>query len=166
MLADAGDVQRLVGDVRIASTTTNIPHPYPDGAAEAWIESHAPGYRARQRVAFAVVLADISELIGTVSLIDISLEHSRAELAYWIAVDHWGNGYCTEGVGRLIRFAHEHLSISRFVARCLARNPASARVLEKAGLSREGFLPKHAVKNGQFEDLLLYGLNLPDRVQR
>src|SRR5262249_41296921 len=36
-LADAPDVQRLCSDRAIAEGTLNIPHPYPDGAAEAWI---------------------------------------------------------------------------------------------------------------------------------
>ena len=36
-LDDAPELQRLIGDRDIASTTLNIPHPYEDGMAEEWI---------------------------------------------------------------------------------------------------------------------------------
>lgn len=63
----------------------------------------------------------------------------------------------------MIAYAREQLGITRIVARCLARNPASARVMEKAGLRREGMLVRHELKNGLFEDVLLYGLAFPER---
>jgi len=102
-------------------------------------------------------------LAGTVSLLEISEKHSRAELGYWIAFEHWGKGICTEAGCRLNAFANEYLGVTRIVARCMARNPASARVMEKSGLKREGYLHKHTLKNGRYEDMLLYGLVLPGR---
>ncbi|XAH25023.1 GNAT family N-acetyltransferase [Xylophilus sp. GW821-FHT01B05] len=163
VLADAPEVQRLAGDFRVADTTANIPHPYPDGAAQSWIASHAADYQSRTRVSFAVVLAADAQLLGTVGLHDISAEHARAELGYWIAVDHWAQGYGTEATQCLMRYAQQELAITRIVARCLARNPASARVMEKAGLQREGLLRRHLLKRGQYEDMLLYGCNLAGR---
>lgn len=161
--ADAADVQRLAGDRRIADTTANIPHPYPDGAAERWIAGLAPAFEEGSRVAFAVTLRGTGELAGTIDLHAVSREHAQAELGYWIAVGHWGKGYGTEATCRLIAYAREQLGITRIVARCLARNPASARVMEKAGLRREGMLVRHELKNGLFEDVLLYGLAFPER---
>jgi RimJ/RimL family protein N-acetyltransferase len=163
VLADAPEVQRLAGDFRVADTTANIPHPYPDGAAQSWIASHAADYQSRTRVSFAVVRAADAQLLGTVGLHDISTEHARAELGYWIAVDHWAQGYGTEAVQCLMRYAQDGLAVTRIVARCLARNPASARVMEKAGLQREGLLRRHNLKRGQYEDMLLYGCNLAGR---
>ena len=158
---DAPAVQRLAGDRRIADAATTIPHPYPDGAAEAWIASHLPSFIAGTEITYAVTQREGALLVGTVSLLDISTKHARAELGYWTGVEFWGSGYCTEAVCRLIPFAYEHLGTTRVVARCLARNPASARVMEKAGLRKEGYLAKHVVKNGTYEDVLLYGLVLP-----
>lgn len=162
-LDDAADVQRLAGDIRIADTTLTIPHPYPDRAAENWISGHARSYENGSEIAYAITLISTGELIGTVSLIDVQHKHARAELGYWIGVPYWANGYCTEAVGRLIKFAIEQMGMTRIVARCLARNPASARVMEKAGLVLEGCQRTHVFKNGVYEDILLYGLVLPSR---
>ncbi|HSI60720.1 MAG TPA: GNAT family N-acetyltransferase [Ideonella sp.] len=161
--ADAKEVQRLAGDARVAATTTTIPHPYPDDAAEAWIATHEGLYQARTELVFAVTLRASGTLVGAASLLDVSEAHARAELGYWIAVEHWSSGYGTEAAGRLIQFAHEALAITRVVARCMARNKASAAVMEKCGLQREGHLVRHVLKNGQYEDILLYGLVLPGR---
>jgi hypothetical protein len=40
VLSDANDVQRLAGDFAVADTTLNIPHPYPEGAAEEFFSTH------------------------------------------------------------------------------------------------------------------------------
>ena len=161
--ADAQEVQRLAGDARVAATTTTIPHPYPDGAAEAWIATHEGLYRARAEAVFAVTLSSSGALVGAAGLLDLSEAHARAELGYWTAVEHWSSGYGTEAAGRLVQFAHETLAITRIVARCMARNTASAMVMEKCGLQREGHLIKHVLKNGQYEDILLSGRVLPGR---
>ena len=161
--SDAPVVQKLAGDQRIANDVTTIPHPYPDGAAEAWIATHQPSFIAGGDITYAVTLRENGSLVGSIRLLNIDTKHACAELGYWTGVEFWGLGYCTEAVRRLILFANEHLGTTRIVARCFARNLASARVMEKAGLRKEGNLVKHFLKNGTYEDVLLYGLVLPGR---
>lgn len=161
--ADAPAVQRLAGDARVALPTAAVPHPYPDGAAEAWIATHAAAFAARQEVSFAICLRQTDELIGAISLMQMHAGDARAEVGYWIGVDHWGRGYCSEALVGLIGYAHQGLGLTRIVARCAASNPGSARVMEKAGLVREGLLRQHTRKQGRFEDMLLYGMVLPGR---
>jgi RimJ/RimL family protein N-acetyltransferase len=155
--ADAPEVQRLAGDARIADTTATIPHPYPKGAAEAWIATHVDGFLNRTRITFALTLLN-GPLIGAVSLLEVSTKHARAELGLWVGVEQWGNGYCTEAVSRLIQYAFQELAITRIQARCFARNAASARVMVKAGLVKEGNIVKQTLKNGVYEDMLIFGL--------
>lgn len=163
-VADAPSVHVLAGNRRIADTTTNIPHPYPEGAAESWIASHGNAFAERHALTLAVTGRDSGVLLGAVSLIDIQLRHQRAEVGYWIGVDFWGQGLCTEATAALMTFASADLAITRFVGRCYARNPASARVMEKCGMTHEGTLRQHELKWGRFEDVLLYGRVLPRRI--
>lgn len=79
--ADAPVVQRLAGAREIASTTLNIPQPYEDGAAEAWIDTHPARLADGTAVTFAIVLRESDELIGATSLM-IDPAHRRAELGF------------------------------------------------------------------------------------
>ena len=80
VLADANDVQRRAGDKRVALAATTIPHPYSDGAAEAWISTHTGAFSAKREVAFAITLHDEGDLVGAISLLDISERHARGEI--------------------------------------------------------------------------------------
>lgn len=139
-LDDAARVQRLAGDSRIADATSTIPHPYPDGAAEAWISTHQRSFESRHGAIFAVTLLSTAQLVGAVSLINVSLADKRAKLGYWVGVEFWRLGLCSEASRRLIAYSADSWGISRFVAKCLSRNPAPARVMEKVGMLREGRL--------------------------
>jgi RimJ/RimL family protein N-acetyltransferase len=162
-LSDARAVQQLAGAKEVADTTMTIPHPYPDGAAESWISGHAAAFEDRKEITFAILLEESDELLGTASLIDLSAKHARAELGYWVGAPHWGKGYCSEAVARLITYARQELGVTRIVGRCFARNPASARVMLKVGLREEGHLSRHICKSGRYEDILLFGASYPDR---
>jgi RimJ/RimL family protein N-acetyltransferase len=150
-LADAEALQRLAGAEEIADTTLNIPHPYADGLAEAWIESHADAFRDRERVVLAITDSN-AVLVGAISL-RLDLGHRRAELGYWIGLPFWGRGYATEAVVAMVEYGFKELRLNRIFAHHLARNPASGRVLEKAGFVHEGFHRAAVLKNGRFEDL-------------
>lgn len=166
--ADAADVRRQAGDARVAVAAAAIPHPYPEGAAESWIATHLPLWRARREAHFAIVPSGpggggAGRLVGAIALIGIDLHDEGAEIGYWIGVDHWGRGYASEAARRLIGFARDELGLTRIVGRCVGGNPASARVLEKAGLQLEGRLRLHQRVAGGFDDVLLYGVVLPGR---
>jgi [ribosomal protein S5]-alanine N-acetyltransferase len=162
-MADAVDVRRLAGDEKVARTTLAIPFPYPEGAAEDWIAKHPSQYEVRSEITFAITLLENGFLIGAITLMAVSTKHSRAELGYWIGTEYCSKGYCTEAVVQVICFAQEQIGISRITGQCLARNPASARVMTKAGMLPEGKLCMHVRKGGVFDDVLLFGINLPVR---
>ena len=161
---DAPAVQHLAGAREIADTTLNVPHPYSDGLAEEWIDSHAPAFAAGCRVACAVTDQSSGALLGAVSL-GIHPSHARGELGYWIGVPFWGAGYATEASRALVEYGFTHLELNRIEARHLVRNPASGRVIQKLGLSYEGTLRQSVRKWGRFEDLAMYSLLAADVVR-
>ncbi|MGH8019207.1 MAG: GNAT family N-acetyltransferase [Opitutaceae bacterium] len=158
---DAGDVQRLAGDRRVADTTAAVPHPYPDGAAVAWIVTHEAAWNLGRGVTLAVTLRDTGELVGAIGLAIVP-EHRSAELGYWLGFPHWRRGYATEAARALIDHGFEQLDLHRIQAHHLARNFASGRVLEKAGMQHEGLRRQAFLKWDQFEDVREMGILRPD----
>jgi RimJ/RimL family protein N-acetyltransferase len=155
-LSDADAVQRLAGVAAVSDPTMNIPHPYPDGLAESWITIQGPAWDAGTDVTFAVVAKD-DELRGAVHL-RLTPNHRRGELGYWIGQPYWGQGFATEAASAVLGFGFDRLQLNRIEAHHLLRNPASGRVMEKAGMSREGIQRERFLKNGQFEDVVGYAI--------
>jgi RimJ/RimL family protein N-acetyltransferase len=156
-LTDAQDVQRLAAERSIADTTLNIPHPYEVGVAEAWIATHEPKYEAGELVNFAITLRAEKRLIGAIGL-KLERAFDKAELGYWIGVPFWSRGYCTEATRAVIDHGFAALELNRIYAHHLARNPASGRVMQKAGMAYEGVARQDTKKWGKHEDLVLYGI--------
>ena len=67
------------------------------------------------------------------------------ELGYVLARSYWGRGYMTEALRALIAWALKQKNIYRIWAVCDVDNIASARVMEKAGMQREGTLKRWSV---------------------
>lgn len=153
---DAPAVQAFAGDAAVASTTLNIPHPYPPGAAEAWIATHDAAFAQDTGAIFAVTARAQGTLVGSIS-VTLDPAHRHGEIGYWIGRPFWGHGFATAALHLLVEHCFSRLELHRVYAHHMARNPASGRVMEKAGLRREGFLRGHIFKDGRPEDIVIYG---------
>lgn len=154
---DAPVVERLAGAFAVANTTLNIPHPYPPGAAARWIATHDEEYREGAAVIWAIVIHGSDEPSGAIGLA-INQRHAHAELGYWLGEPYWGQGYTTEAATAVLAYGFTHLKLHRILARHFGRNPASGRVMQKIGMTYEGCQREHFLKDGVFEDSMLYGI--------
>jgi ribosomal-protein-alanine N-acetyltransferase len=154
---DAAEVTRVVSDRRIADTTINIPYPYDEGIAAAWIGTHADTVERDEGLTLAVTEKASGAIVGAIAL-TIAREQGRGELGYWVAAERWGRGYATEAARAMLGYAFSTLDLRRVVAHCLTRNPGSRRVMEKLGMQCEGRLREHVVKWDVPEDIWIYGI--------
>ena len=155
-LADATVVQRYAGAPEVARTTLNVPHPYPDGAAEKWIASHLLQYLEKMNAVFAI-RSPLGDLYGAINL-RLQMHDQLGEMGYWIGVPFWNKGICTDAARRLIQFGFEDLGLNKIHARHLGGNAGSGRVMDKCGMTKEGVLRQHAMKNGVWRDIVEYGI--------
>jgi len=102
-IKDARDVQRLAGNINVAKMTLNIPHPYENGMAEEWINSHKEKSESGTQLSYAIESLNLGVLLGAISLTHI--EPSQANMGYWVGEQYWGKGYCTEAGVALISHA-------------------------------------------------------------
>ncbi|MDP6071748.1 MAG: GNAT family protein [SAR202 cluster bacterium] len=81
-----------------------------------------------------------------------------AEVGYWLGEPFWGKGIATMAISAIVDYAFAHFDLVRLYASVFEWNPASARVLEKAGFTLEGRECKSVTKDGQTIDALVYAL--------
>lgn len=148
---DVPAVERLLSTPHVAQQTLNFAYPYPPGAALDWIRRHSLWAERGLHLQWAITLPH-DEPIGTIS-IALRDEPPHGDVGYWIGVDHWNRGYATEATRAVIAYCFEALRLPRIIASCFVGNDASARVLEKAGMTEEWLLPGQAVKDGVPRDL-------------
>ena len=103
-------------------------------------------------------LAQTGELVGDCVLFWRSQEHEQGEVGYVFNPAYHGRGYATEAVGALLRLGFEGLGLHRIAGHLDARNTASARVLERAGLRRKAHLVENEFVKGEWADELIYGI--------
>lgn len=155
-LENALRLAALGDDPLVAAYTAGMPSPYTPAAAEEFIQRSAAAAERDENFVFAIHLRP-GELIGVINLRP-SNRHRSGHLGYWMGAPFRGHGYMTEAVQQVMLFAFETLQLHRVHTACMAVNVASARVLEKAGLQREGLSKQAFFKEGVFHDLLQFGV--------
>lgn len=129
---DAHELHGAIADERIVRNLSQVPWPYALSDAEAFTSRDAtteyPTFLLMQRTDGA------PRLVGGCGL----HEHDgNIELGYWIAQPYWGLGYATEAARALVGIARA-LGHSKLFGRHFIDNPASGRVLRKAGFQPTG----------------------------
>jgi ribosomal-protein-alanine N-acetyltransferase len=134
-----------------------FPQPYGVADADRWIKSTAG---SDPQTIFAIDVA--GEACGGIGLhVQADVFRSSAEIGYWLGERYWGRGIATESVRASTKYAFDGLGLEHVYATVFENNPASARVLEKAGYEQEGRLRRHVTKGGVTMDVLLYGIVRP-----
>lgn len=153
-MADAPSIARYADNKKIwINLRDAFPHPYSIRDAETFISRAMDGNKI---TSFAIATG--SEAIGSIGLIPGSDVHRyTAEMGYWLAEPFWGKGIMTRAVKIVADYAVRDMKLVRVFAEPFATNPASARVLEKAGFRREGTLRSNVVKEDRILDQYLYG---------
>ena len=95
--------------------------------------------------------------IGSVSLMGDE-EGASAELGYFYHREVWGKGYAVEAARLLVDFGFRKLGLHRVWGKCHSENAASARVMERLGMVREGILREHAWMGDHYRSSLVYGI--------
>jgi RimJ/RimL family protein N-acetyltransferase len=130
-------------DPEVSRYVTWPPHRSVDDSRD-FLRYCADGWAKHGPFAWAIDLREGHRLVGT---IELRPQGHRVELGYVLARPYWGRGLMSEAVRVLVDWALDQPDVHRTWAVCDVDNPASARVLEKAGMEREGKLRRWATVN-------------------
>lgn len=124
--------------------------------ADRWFED-MQAKQGKEQVYLGIFRGD--RLVGDIQLSHIDWRHRTAEIGVGIArgADR-GQGYATDAVRQLLRFAFEHLDLYRVRVSTFEYNTGAQRVLEKCGFVQEGHEREAMYCAGRRWDRLVYGI--------
>jgi len=135
---DVTRIASMANDRDIARMTCRMPHPFGTGDAEDFVIAVA-GQDPAKANTFLIEHEDL----GAVGVIGLFEDGDVApETGYWIGRDYWGRGFATEALEGAMVWASRKWKRRALVAGHFADNPASGRVLEKAGFLYTGEVRK------------------------
>lgn len=158
---DRDELHARIGDDAIVRNLATAPWPYTIADAEHFLAR--AGERDMLLPEFVITLpcASGSPLIGGIGF---GKDDAEVEAGYWIARGHWGNGYATEALRALLGLARA-LGYRRIVASHYYDNPASGRVLRKAGFAPTGDMrQRHCLARGEEVMAVGYAIELQSPV--
>ena len=128
--------------------------PHPDLAyTREYLQFVATHYEIGDFFDWAVVLKDEDKMIGTCGFTKFDYTHDLGEIGYVINPEYRGREIALEAVREVMRFGFEVLKLNRIEAKFMEKNSASLRVMEKAGMTFEGFHRKSMKIKGKYETI-------------
>jgi [ribosomal protein S5]-alanine N-acetyltransferase len=152
--ADAPALLRYANNRKIwVNVRDTFPNPYTSEDAQQWLARCASAIG--EPATFAIEFE--ADAIGGVGLQFFADVHRlTAEIGYWLGEPFWGRGFATSALRAVTEYAFATFDLHRVQATVFEWNPASARVLEKAGYTFEGRLRGSIIKDGRIGDALMY----------
>ena len=120
-----------------------------------WIDEYdVGGYN------WIVELKDTHQPIGSITAVHIHRKDLNVEVGYCYGSSFWGKGYATEALRKVIEYLINDCGFYLVEAKHLSENPASGRVMEKAGMHKEAVLRKRMINKvtNELDDIVVYSV--------
>lgn len=123
-------------------------------------------YRNAAPSTFVIALRDTGKVVGTIGFMWIQQDNRAGEIGYSLNRSYWNQGLMTEALRAALDFGFTKLNLNRIEAQHESDNPASGRVMVKAGMAYEGRLRQRLYNKGRFTDVELYAILRSDFMAR
>ena len=154
-----GDVyeyyERLFGDADVTRYMLFEPHQTIMESLES-VQRKLKRYEEENFYCWGVELKEEGGLMGLVELLRFDEQANSCSFVYMLGCNYWNQGYGTEMLQAVFRYAFDELEVERIVADHMSENVASGRVMEKAGMRHIGTETEKYEKLGIFYDAELY----------
>jgi RimJ/RimL family protein N-acetyltransferase len=111
-----------------------------------------------EKVAYAVLRNSDNAFLGELNLTVFDVDNRNAEIGFLFQPEFHGHGYATEASRELLRIAFVDWDLHRLIARCDARNNASARLMQRLGMRQEAHFRRNEFIKGEWTDELVFAL--------
>ncbi len=129
------------------------------------INMYLEEYKSSEVYNWAIVPKEYGEVIGSITVVEMSNEKEQCEIGYCIAKSYWNQGLTTEALKAVIDYLINKIGFERIQAKHNSDNKASGKVMLKAGMEYEGRLRKYDKNNlGELVDCDMYSILKEDLV--
>ncbi len=111
---------------------------------------------------FGMFVHEDDRHVGNIKLGPVNDVHRRADIGLTVWKPEWGNGYATEAITGVTRFAFDTLGLHKVTAGCYSTNRGSIRAFIKAGFIQESTRRSHYYCSGQWVDEWLFASVAPE----
>ena len=157
-LLDVQDINEYASDIEVTKFTVWGPNSIEETKMFIREVLKNQNIESRTDYDFGIVLKETNKLIGTGSIIIDDLNNKKSSMGYCINKKFWGKGYGTELLRGMKKLSFNILNLHRIYALVDPENIGSIRVLEKAGMIREGLLREHRFQKGKWRNSILYSM--------
>lgn len=107
---------------------------------------------------WCITLKETGEPIGSIGAVRVDEEAEYVHVGYCIGRKYWNQGLTSEALSAVIRFFFERVGVNRIESLHAVENPASGRVMQKCGMTKEGVLREYNVSNYGRCDAAVYSI--------
>ena len=123
------------------------------------IEKWACEYKNNNIYNWAIVMKEIGEVIGGISMVKLDESNYSCEIGYCMSAKYWGKGIMSEALNTVIDYLFSEIGFNRIGANYDTNNTASGKVMLNGGMKREGILRQVKLRNNkEFYDLAVYAI--------
>lgn len=156
---ELGDVyeyyERLMGDADVSRYMLFDPHQTIMESLED-MQQKLRRYEEEPFYCWGVEQKEEAGLMGMVQLLRFDEQADSCSFVYMLGCNYWNQGYGTEILKAVFRFAFEELEVQRILADHMTKNIASGKVMEKAGMKHIGTETGKYEKMGILYDAEIY----------
>lgn len=105
---------------------------------------------------WAICSGDDTNFYGAIGINNLSAQHKKAELGYWLLPEYWGKGFILEAAPKVLNYCFSFFNLHRIEALVESQNEASSQLLKKLQFKYEGTMVDCEIKNGNFISLEIY----------
>ena len=152
LVADAPDMFDYARDPEVSRFLTWEPHPHVK-FTKSYLTCVGQQYRTGDFFDWAVIHRESGRMIGTCGFTSFRYESNAGEIGYVLHPDFRGQGLATEAVRAVLSFGFEELELHRIEARYMQENIASRRLMERVGMTFEGFAREAELVKGSYRTI-------------
>jgi RimJ/RimL family protein N-acetyltransferase len=134
-LSDAKEIAKILSNKEVLKKL-NPKHPFP--VPTDYIKNKIPIDKEKWRngLAYKFVILEDDKIAGQISLYNPNKDKNSYEIGYFVGYDFWNKGIATKAVNQIVEFAFKKLKLEKVWSVISKNNPASIRVLRKAGFEK------------------------------